>query len=107
MKLLIAERLILLEMLPKEGDFASLKEIRRARESLGIPPDEQQVIEFKQDGNQVMWNQEKGAYLKDIPLSEWTTTTIQDELRDRNKKKKLQEREFSLYEKFIVAYDQV
>jgi hypothetical protein len=107
MNLLIAERLMLLEILPKEGDCASLKEVRKAREALSVTPEEEKDLEFRHDGSRYLWNIKGATYLKDIPLSEWMTTTVQDELRDRNKKKKLLEREMSLYEKFIVAYDQV
>lgn len=107
MKLLIQERLLLLDMLPKEGDWASLKEVRRARETLSITAKEKEEYQITYDGSQYKWNVKGQSYLKDLPMSEWMTATIQDELRDRNKKKKLQEREMSLYEKFIVAYDQV
>ena len=108
MKLHISERIMLLEFLPKEGDYAALRELRKAREALAFTPEEKQMIGFIQEGGIARWDAEKGSSLiVDIPLSEWTTTTIQEELRKRNKEKKLTERELTLYEKFIVAYDQV
>ncbi len=108
MNLLIAERLILRELLPKEHDYAGLKELRRAHELLALTPKEIDAFKVTQyEGGMIKWSDEGNIYLADIPLSEWVTTIIQEELRERNKKRKLTEREFSLYEKFIVAYDQV
>lgn len=107
MKLTISERLILLEMLPKEGDYASLKECHKAKLILGFTNEEIKAYGITQADNQVKWTTAGNSYMADLPLSEWITTTIQDALRKKNKDKKLQEREYALYEKFIVAYDQV
>lgn len=108
MQLLIHERMLLINILPKEGDYACLKELRRAREVLSLTEEEWKRFDARYDDGKFFWNQEKAAgYLVDVPLSEYVITLIQDDLRERNKKKKLTEQDFSLYEKFIVAYDQV
>ena len=36
MKLTVKERIVLLAILPKEGDFKTLKQLRQARESLAF-----------------------------------------------------------------------
>jgi hypothetical protein len=108
MKLFIAERLLLLEYLPKTGDFAALKEMRRAREALSFTGDELTKFEITNNAEGlVTWNNDGNSYEKDIPLTAWVTSKIQELLRDKNTKKELKERDYSLYEKFIVAYDQV
>ena len=108
MKLYIPERLLLLGMLPKEGDYAALKELRRGKEILAFTPQESQDYEIVQhEGGRIPWNAEGNSYMADLPLSLWLSTVVQEELRKLNKEKKLTERELSLYEKFIVAYDQV
>jgi len=108
MELQIQERLLLLGLLPREGDYVGLKELRHAKENLSLTPDEWQQFDARYEDGKLFWNTGKAAgYLADIPLTEYITTLIQEELRDRNKKKKLAENEFSLYEKFIVDYDQV
>jgi len=108
MKLLITERLLLLEYLPKTGDFAALKEMRRARETLSFTGDELSTYEIATAAEGlVTWKNEGNSYEKDVPLTAWVTDKIQELLRDKNAKSELEERDYSLYDKFIVAYDQV
>ncbi len=108
MKLFLVERMLLLELLPTEGDYAALKELRKTREMLGPTADEVKEFNVKQEADGVVsWDPKANSVERDIPLSEWATTTFQEELRKRNTEKKLDNRTFSLYEKFIVAYDQV
>ena len=107
MKLFLVERMLLLELLPTEGDYASLKELRKTREMLGPTADEVKKFNVKQEEGRVSWDPEGNTAERDIPLSEWATTTFQEELRKKNSAKKLDNRTFSLYEKFIIAYDQV
>ena len=108
MKLTIVERLLVLnDLLHKKGDFAALKEVRQAREALsftGEELEEQQIISV--DGK-VSWPSASNDYEKDIPLTAWVTNQIQENLRDKNTKGELEEKDFTIYEKFIVAYDQV
>jgi hypothetical protein len=107
MNLSLGERVLLLDLLPKEGEYAGLKELRKAKEWLSITPDERAEFEVTQTQNIIRWNDKGNAYLSDIPLSEYVTTLIQELLRKRNKDKQLREIDISLYEKFIVGYDQV
>jgi hypothetical protein len=107
MKLALMERLVALELLPKEDDWAGMKEIRKAREVLSFTDDELKKFEVSQEGGYVKWNQEGQAYVSDLPLSEWATTKIQMALRQKNAEKKLTERDMPIYQKFIVDYDQV
>lgn len=110
MKLEVHERLLLLSLLPKEGDYAALKTIRRARESLSFSPTEQKELEMKNDITadgkpQVTWNSTKAAEsVKDVPVDEYTTNVIRDALAELNKKKKLEDKHMSVYEKFIITY---
>lgn len=107
MKLSIVERLLLLEMLPKQGDFAALKELRQAKEVVSFTGAELVEHEIVNDNGRVSWKVESDEYEIDIPLSAWITSQIQDQLRKLNDEKKLQDNHFTLYEKFIVSYDQV
>ncbi len=107
MKFFLVERMLLLELLPTEGDYAALKELRKTREMLGLTADEEKKFNVKHEDGMMTWNPEGNSVERDIPLSEWATTTFQEELRKRNTEKKLDNRTFSLYEKFVVAYDQV
>ena len=107
MKLLIAERFLLLEYLPKTGDFAALKEVRRAREALSFTSDELKEFTITSSDGMATWTTDGNSYEKDVPLTAWVTSKIQELLREKNTNQELEERDYSLYEKFVIAYDQV
>lgn len=102
MELGVFDRLILINILPKEGDFTTLKIIREMRESLSFTEEEHKVLEFKflEDGK-VEWKQEADKP-KEITLGEKATDIIVGVLSDLNGKKKLTDQHISLYEKFIT-----
>jgi len=110
MKLELHERFVLLTLLPKEGDYAALKTIRRAKEMLNPTPQEVEAFEIVQttgtDGKPVLnWNAQKASEaVKDCPVDEYTMNLIRDELAKLNKTKKLTEQYLSVYDKFVVAY---
>ena len=110
MRLEVHERLALLTLLPKEGDYAGLKTLRRAREMISFTPDEVTFYEIKSvpgaDGRpQTQWNGGKAAEaIKDCPVDEYTMNVIREKLADMSKKKKLTEEFMSVYEKFVVDY---
>ena len=107
MKLTVQERLGLLELLPREGKYAALKEYRRAREVIAINPEEMKAINFKeipmQHGATVTWDADKET-VRDIPLTEFIMDTVRDLLIKQDKEKHLTEQTFTLYEKFVEAY---
>jgi hypothetical protein len=110
MKLEVHERIALLNILPKEGDFATLKTLRRAREMIGFSPDEVKMYGMSSgagpDGKlQTSWDGKKAAEnIKDCPVDEFTTNLIRDKLQELSKKRKLTDEYYSLYEKFIISY---
>ena len=102
-ELTVPERLTLLNILPKEGDFTTIKLMRKLRESLSFDEDELEVIKFVQDGDQVRWNAEGAAgIMKQCQIGEKMTDIIHDTLKKLNDEKKLTEQHFSLYERFVV-----
>jgi hypothetical protein len=101
LKLNTFDRLILLNILPREGDFTTLKIIRKLRETLSFSEEEHKRLQFKQDGEgKVSW-QTNGDIEKDITIGEKATDIICDVLKKLDKDKKLKEEHFSVYEKFI------
>lgn len=96
-----------MELLPKEGDFAAIKTLRRAREMINITPEENEALEFEQKpGGILVWNQEISAGLiRDIPVDEWTTNQVRQILINMSNEEKLTDMLFSLYEKFVVNYE--
>ena len=102
-ELTVPERLTLLNILPKEGDFTTIKLMRKLRESLSFDEDELKIIQFVQDGDQVTWNVAGAAsIMKQCQIGEKMADTIRDTLKKLNDEKKLTEQHFSIYEKFVV-----
>ena len=100
MKLGVFERLILLNILPKEGDFMTLKIVRTMRENLSFSEEEHKALDFKQDELNIKWKQE-GETDRDINFGEKATDIIVDALKKLNEEKKLTDQHVSLYEKFV------
>ena len=100
MKLNVYERLILLNVLPKEGDFTTLKIIRALRETLSFSEAEHKALEFKQEEQNIQWKQEADKP-KDVTFGEKATDIIVEVLKKLNTDKKLTEQHYGLYEKFI------
>ena len=103
----VQERLALLELLPREGDYAAIKTLRRAREMISFNVEENEDLEFEQKGEgMLIWNVKKGAEMvRDIPVDEWTTNKVREILINLSNQQKLTEMHFSLYEKFVVNYE--
>ena len=108
MLLEVYERLALLDLLPKEGDYAAIKTTRRAREMIGFTTDEQETLKFVRNevDKTLRWDTEKNeAMVRDIPVDEWTTNTIRQALINMSNDKKLNDQYFSLYEKFVANFE--
>lgn len=110
MRLELHERLALLNLLPKKGDYAALKTIRRAREMISFTPEEMAIYELKTipgpDGKpQTQWNAKKAAeVVKDVPVDEYTTNLVRNALAEMDRKGELTEDFMSLYDKFVIIY---
>ena len=107
MKLNIQERLGLMELLPREGGYAALKELRRAREIFSLTPEEIKEVNYTETpapvgrGTTIHWDTEKET-LKELPVSEYITDEIKKALEKLERDKRLSEQYFTLYEKFVL-----
>jgi len=102
MELKVFDRLILLNILPKEGDFTTLKIVRKLREDLSFSEDEHKTLGFKQENGNVQWKQD-GDIPKDITIGEKASDLIADVLKKLDKEKKLTDQHYELYEKFVES----
>ena len=100
MKLGVFDRLILLNILPKEGDFTTLKIMRTMKEDLSFTEEEHKALEFKQEEAQVQWKREADVE-RDINFGEKATDIIVETLKKLNTDKKLTDQHYSLFEKFV------
>jgi len=100
MILSVFERLLLLNILPKEGDLTTLKIVRTLRDNLSFSEEEHAALQFKREGNSTLWRDD-GEVNKDVAIGEKATDIIADALKALNKAKKLTEQHIDLYEKFV------
>lgn len=100
MKLNVFERLILLQILPAEGSFVTLKIVKDLKEVVALSESDFKEFEVKQDDTQLRWNT-KGNEEREIAIGEKATDIIIEALNELDEEKKLTERHFTLYEKFV------
>ena len=111
MLLEVHERLVLTTLLPKKGDYAALKTLRRAQEMIAFTPDEITFYEIRNGINpetgksQVQWNQQRASeQVKDIPIDEYITNLVRNKLAEMDRKGELTSEFMSVYEKFVIIY---
>lgn len=104
MELSTFDRLILLNILPKEGDFTTLKIVRKLREDLSFSEEEHAALEFKQEEGRVHWKQ-AGDVSKDVQIGEKASDVIAEVLKKLDKEKKLQDQHYRLFELFVEKED--
>jgi len=104
MKLSVLERLLAMGILPEEGDFVTLKVIRRGKMELSFSDEEIKKYKFEttptEDGKiNTQWDStvEQEAEIK---LGSKVISLIAEGLEKLNKDKKLKEDHYTLYEKF-------
>ena len=99
-KLNLNERITLMEVLPLEGNFITLKVIRELKLNLGVKDEEFKKFDIQQKDKRITWNN-KGNEEFEFEFGEKATDIIIEQLEELNKSKKLEDRHFSLFEKFI------
>lgn len=100
MLLTVAERIILLQVLPTKGDYVTLKILTQLRLNLGLTEGEFKKWGVTNDPEKQMIRWEENG-VAEIPIGEVATGMIVDALRDLDKKKELSVESMTLYEKFI------
>jgi len=100
MKLNVFERLILLQILPAEGNFVTLRIVKDLKGIVALSETDFKEFEVTQVGEQVKWNA-KGNEEREIEIGEKATDIVIESLKKLDKEKKLTERHFTLYEKFV------
>lgn len=103
MQLNVLERVVALEILPSQGTYADLVEIRKARETLALREDDLKQIQYdaKTEKFDPILASKHGI---DIPVSEWAANTLRSILLQKEKDKKLSDKELTLYEKFVLPF---
>ena len=100
MKLDVRERLVVLSVLPIEGNFLTLKVVRKLKESLSFSEEEFKLYKFVQNEDTVTWD-DKAEQVKPIEIGAQGKTIIQDALKKLDEQKKLKDEHYSIYAKFV------
>jgi hypothetical protein len=103
-KLNVGERLIILQILPKEGNFATLRLLRDLSAKIGLSAEELEEFEVKQEETKILWNT-KGIEERPIELKTKEIELISKELKKMDKDRKLDFQHFSIFEKFVGDFE--
>lgn len=102
----VMERTLILQILPRESDYETLKMIVGLHDKL--KPTAKEITEFDykeevgKDGNvNISWN-EKGKEAIELKLEKKETDFIADLFKKLDKNKKLNQSILGLYDKFVV-----
>ena len=100
MDLSVLERLVILKVLPKEGNYATLKILTNLRLSLSFTEEEIATWEIVSDPStgQTSWRENGVA---EIPIGEKATDIIVAAFQKLDREKKLSLEDMDAYEKFI------
>lgn len=104
MKLTVAERIIIGNILPSEGNFVTLRVIRDLRNNLSFSDEELAKLSFKGDGNsKIFWDsvaeQEMGP--KEVEIGQAALGIIRDALLKLDREGRLTEQMLDVYERFL------
>ena len=97
--LTLSDRFAILGILPAEGNFATLKIVRKLREQLSLTETEIKEHKVIQKGDQIMWN--NGEKTTEMEFGEFAESMIKDALMKLDERCKLENRHFRIYEQFV------
>lgn len=101
MLLSTADRLVLLSILPQEGNITDLKIIRKIKDDLSFDEADHKICNFRNEDDQVKWD--AGLPDKEVTFGEKATDIIVNSFQRLNAQKKLREEHIPLYDKFVTV----
>ncbi len=99
MELKVSERLVILSVLPKEGNITTMRIAQELKNNLGFDLVEYRELNFVDDGGKVTW--EGGDPVKEVPINDIDKGIIRTAFRELSNRNKLREEHIPLYEKFV------
>lgn len=99
-KLSVLDRVTLLGLLPSMENYATIKVVTELHRLIGIGGKEAKEIEFKVEGDRVVWNPKKEKD-SEFEFGKFETDIIIAALEKADKEKKMEPRMVPLYDKFI------
>lgn len=99
MELNVLERVLLLNIIPVEGDITTIRIVRKLREALSFSEAEHQEINLTQEGNQIKW--EPNELRKEVEIGTKAKSIIAKALKHLSDEGKLPENYVDVYDKFV------
>ena len=102
MKLQMRDRLVLLNILPAEGDILTIKVVHKLRMELAPSEKELKDYNIKQENGQIIWDdaREKKIGAQEKKIGPKAYSIIEEAFEKLSKEKKLNEGHLETYEKF-------
>jgi hypothetical protein len=95
-------RIMILNLLPQEGNIVTIRMFRDLAEKVGLTAEEHTEFQVRQDvPGQVQWN-EKGNEPKEFEFADAEVEIIKAELIKRNEKNQLTADMIPIYDKFFT-----
>lgn len=100
MKLSILDRIILLQVLPQEGNYLTYKITTELKSNLSFSEEEIKLYNIRTENDKVLWNVE-AAVEKEITIGEKANEIIIEALGKLDSEGKINSLTIGTYEKFI------
>ena len=97
-KLSVSDRIVLLDVLPVQGDITTIRIVRALREDLSFTEAEHVKFGIRAVGNQVSW---KSNGLKEVEIGPKAREVIASAFKYLNEQKKLTPMHLGLYDRFV------
>jgi hypothetical protein len=102
MTLSVFDRLLLLNILPAQGDITTLRIVRDLQSALAFSEEEHKALEITNEGGQVRWKKDAEQAVG-IDIGSVGRAIIRDRLVELNEQKMLKMEHLSLYERFVES----
>lgn len=104
MELTIAERILILNLLPQEGNVVTLRVVRDLQSELGFSDKEMKKLKIvsNPDGT-ITWPKEKAGVKKNIIFTEARWNIVKGEMEKLERAGRMRLNLISLYERFVEA----
>lgn len=98
MELDVGERIVLLSILPSEGDITTIRLVHELKQALSFTEEEHKELNFRTEDDQVFWDKET---TREIPMGPKVQVLIAGELEKLSEEGGLKEDHLPLYDKFV------
>jgi hypothetical protein len=112
----VLERVLLLNILPREGSIITLRMIRQLREKLSFDIDELKILQFRNPGEeyfiggvkgivpegQLVWNRGTSFEIKNIQFDKIEVETIMNSLKIMDEQERMNDELLNIYDKFRI-----